>query len=246
MISIITACYNSEKTIATAIKSLLNQTCNNFEHIIIDGNSNDNTLKIVENYRLEYEKKNISLTIVSEKDEGLYDALNKGIRISKGDYIGILNADDLYEKNTVEILQKQIEMGKRPDIFMGACKIMNGVEISVKKSRVSKFITSRNFNHGSMFVKAQCYSNIGGYANDGNYYDDFMWYIKAIKKECSIIILPEVLYDFSCGGMSTRKSFKEVFRRIHYRYEAYRANGCSRFYYIECVLMEIGKYILIK
>ena len=129
---------------------------------------------------------------------------------------------------------------------MGSSYTINGDSITIRRSGEGKIITSRNFNHGAMFVKNECYKEIGGYANDGNYYDDFMWYIKALKAEKHFLIVPDILYDFKCGGMSTKKSFKEVFRRIKYRYECYRGNSCSRFYIIECVLMELAKYILVK
>lgn len=244
MISVITACYNSSKTISKAIESILAQTDTDFEHIVIDGKSTDDTLDIVYSYSLEYEKKGIKLVVVSEKDEGLYDALNKGISLSSGDYIGILNGDDWYESDTIEVVHNNVE--ENIDVIMGASYTFNGTErVSMRKARAGKFITSRHFNHGAMFVKAECYRSLGAYANDGNYYDDFMWYIKALKTNVKFKYVDNVLYNFSCGGMSTKKSFREMFTRIHYRYACYRNNGCSRLYFIECVIMELGKWIFL-
>jgi glycosyltransferase involved in cell wall biosynthesis len=92
-ISIITVCYNSAKTIERTFQSVRKQTYSNIEYIVIDGNSIDNTLKIIENY------KDIITKVISEPDKGLYDAMNKGIKLAKGDIIGILNSDDVFYSN---------------------------------------------------------------------------------------------------------------------------------------------------
>ena len=97
-----------------------------------------------------------------------------------------------------------------------------------------------------MFVSKKCYDEIGGYLNNGNYYADFVWYVKAIKQKRSLLILNDVLYNFCCGGVSTKKSFKEIKKRIRFRYMAYRTNQCSRLYILECVLMEFAKWVLIE
>lgn len=246
MISIITVCLNSADTIERAISSLLEQTNCNFEHIVVDGVSKDDTVQIVKKYADEYARKNIKLRIVSEPDEGLYDAMNKGIDMAEGEFVGILNADDYYEKDTVDIVTRAVEGNKDIDIVMGACSTVNGEKSSIRYAKEGRFITSRNFNHGAMFVRKACYMEIGKYANDKNYYDDFMWYIKAIKNNKRFLIVNDVLYNFTYGGMSTKKSLKETFRRIKYRYAAYRKNGCSRFYIFECIMMELGRYLLIK
>ncbi|HRP58868.1 MAG TPA: glycosyltransferase family 2 protein, partial [Vicingus sp.] len=89
-VSIITVCYNSEKTIEDTIKSVANQSYPNIEYIVIDGGSTDNTLAIIDKY-----KDKIS-TVISEKDHGIYDAINKGIKLATGDIIANLNSDDFY------------------------------------------------------------------------------------------------------------------------------------------------------
>ena len=94
-ISIITVCYNAEKTIEKTIKSVLNQGYKNIEYIIVDGNSTDNTMNIITNYRNEVD------IIISENDNGIYDAINKGINASSGEIIGILNADDILFNNNI-------------------------------------------------------------------------------------------------------------------------------------------------
>ena len=88
-ISIITVCFNSEKTIQQTINSVNNQNYKFLEHIFIDGQSNDNTVNIIKNMKPNY-------LLISEKDDGIYDAMNKGIKIAKGDIILILNSDDIF------------------------------------------------------------------------------------------------------------------------------------------------------
>ncbi len=94
-VSIITVCYNSAKTIEDTIQSVVNQTYDNIEYIIIDGLSTDNTLEIVNKYKDKITK------IISEKDNGLYDAINKGIGLATGEIIANLNSDDFYIDNNV-------------------------------------------------------------------------------------------------------------------------------------------------
>lgn len=102
MISIITATFNSQDTIVNTLESILNQTDTNFEYIIIDGKSNDNTLKIINQYKLKFELKKIQLTIISEKDKGIYDAWNKGIKIAKGNWVSFIGSDDSFYPDAIE------------------------------------------------------------------------------------------------------------------------------------------------
>ena len=105
-ISIITICYNSEKTISKTLKSLKSQTFKDFEHIVIDGGSIDKTISIIK-------KENISNKIISEKDKGIYDAFNKGIKNSTGEIIGFLNADDVFnDDNSLEKIAKNFGVNK--------------------------------------------------------------------------------------------------------------------------------------
>lgn len=99
-ISVITVCYNSEKTIARTLESLIRQTYKNYELIIIDGASKDRTLNIINRYKTKFKE----ITIISEPDNGIYDAMNKGINLSKGEIIGFLNSDDYYDKNALKFI----------------------------------------------------------------------------------------------------------------------------------------------
>ena len=114
LISIITVSYNSEKTIEDTIKSVLDQTYDNIEYIIIDGDSKDDTLKIIGKY-----ESSIDLW-VSENDSGIYNAINKGLRICSGDIIGVLNSDDTYTKDALSLVKKYYEKYKNVDLIFGS------------------------------------------------------------------------------------------------------------------------------
>lgn len=245
MLSIITACYNSEKTIRRTIESILNQSNLEIEHIFIDGNSYDDTVKIINSYQGEYKRKGIRALLVSETDKGLYDAMNKGIRLAAGDIIGILNSDDWYEPDTSAIVQRFMEKRPDTDILMGAMKIHNNGQEITKRIRKSPWVTSRNFNHSAMFVRKMCYEEIGAY-DISMLYADFDWFLRAMNKEKKIRFTGEVLSNFSVGGVSSQKSIKKAIYRIGDRYRAYRRNGYSRFYMGECVLQEAAKYCLVR
>ena len=107
--TIITPCFNSEKTIEKTLQSVLNQTYQNFEYIIIDGGSTDDTLSIIESYKEKFAEK---LTVVSEKDNGIYDAMNKGIQLAKGELVGIVNSDDFYETDALENIVNEYQNEK--------------------------------------------------------------------------------------------------------------------------------------
>ena len=95
-VSVITVCYNAEASIGNTLKSVLEQTYKDFEYVIIDVASKDNTLKIVERYKPEFEEKGILLNLISEKDNGIYDAMNKAVRCCNGEWLIYMNADDTF------------------------------------------------------------------------------------------------------------------------------------------------------
>lgn len=99
-LSVVTVCYNAAEDLEQTIESVLNQTYKDFEYIIIDGNSNDGTYRILENTQKKCQQKGIKITIISEPDKGVYDAMNKAIKIASGNWINYINAGDIYFSNT--------------------------------------------------------------------------------------------------------------------------------------------------
>jgi glycosyltransferase involved in cell wall biosynthesis len=161
-VSIITVVYNNEKTILDAIQSVLSQSYENIEYIIIDGGSKDNTVKLISQYenKLGY--------FVSEKDNGLYDAMNKGISMSTGDIIGILNSDDTFNSNTV--IEEIVNFHKKNIIEASVGDIVqhktNG---KVVRKYSSKFWNPEKLKigfmppHPSIFFKRELFDKFGVY-----------------------------------------------------------------------------------
>ena len=155
--SIITVCYNSEKTIERTISSLRNQTFRNFEYIIIDGGSTDSTLEIIK------KNQDVVSVLVSEKDEGIYDAMNKGINLASGEMVGIINSDDWYEPNAVELVVNAYVDNPDKRIFHGdRFDILEDETRKVRKFHPSRFkfvYYGMTYHHPSMFVHRNIYAN---------------------------------------------------------------------------------------
>lgn len=241
MISIVTVAYNSAKTIRGTIESVLNQTYQNIEYHIVDGASTDDTVQIAEGYRAQFEEKGIAYIITSEPDKGIYDAMNKGIARSTGVIVGLINSDDWYE---LDALEKVAAFYDRTgfDMMYADLNIIKPSGNTVKHSRIRKYITSRDWNHPTTFITRKIYEKYQYKVK--NLYDDFDLVIRIRKDGHKVEILNEVLANFRFGGVSNERSLKKAVNRMRARYEVYRCNGLSRWYWFECVGMEIAKLLL--
>lgn len=161
-ISIITVCYNSSKTIEKTILSVANQTYKNIEYIIVDGNSKDITVSIIEKYQNKISK------WISEPDKGLYDAMNKGILMATGDLIGILNSDDTFNSNTV--IEEIANFHKKNSIEASVGNIIQHKE----NGKIVRLYSSKYWNpnklkvgfmppHPSIFFKRELFDKFGNY-----------------------------------------------------------------------------------
>ena len=241
-VSVLTTVYNCENTIAKTIESVLNQTYGNIEYIIIDGASTDNTLKIVNSYiEIFNNTPGRSLRIISEKDNGMYDALNKGVAKASGVLVGSINADDWYEPEAVE---KMVDFynKKHYDVAWGDLRIIKPTGKMIKKAHIGKFWTTTGWCHPAMFAKRELLEEFP-YACE-NMYDDFNFITTAYKAGKKIYTLNETVSNFSFGGMSTKKNLKDTFYRIKIKYSIYRKHKMSRIYWIHCFTMEMAKYVL--
>lgn len=243
LVSIITVCYNSADTVAKAIESVLSQTYPYIEYIIVDGLSKDNTVEIAKGYEEAFRQKGYTYRIISEKDKGIYDAMNKGIRMAGGELIGMINSDDWYEPIAVETAVNAYQQ-ENCDVFYGDINLIrsNG-QIIVKKSRLDRFPSTRHWNHPTTFITKKAYDEVGLYHNEA-IYDDFDLILRMRRAGKKIAIRNVVLANFKTGGVSNEKSLKKCFKRIKIRYKNYRNNGYSFLYIFECVAMEFAKLIL--
>ena len=138
LLTIITICYNSEKTIRDTLNSVIKQVDQEFEYIIIDGGSNDGTIEIIKSFK-RCDK------FISEKDKGLYDALNKGVMMSTGNFIGILHSDDIFNNNnSISIIKKSLE-GSYFDSH-----IFNAIQINQKGKTVRK-LNNNNWSRNKLY-----------------------------------------------------------------------------------------------
>lgn len=241
-VSIITVTYNSEKTLAVAMESVLNQTVSPYEYIIVDGQSTDKTVEIAEGYKDAFEQKNIRLTVISEKDEGIYDAMNKGIKLASGDIVGMINSDDYYEPIAVGTVLLAYEEEKF-DLFYADLRMIKPDGTSfIKHSRDRKYATSRDWNHPTTFITKEMYGRFL-YRND-TIHDDYDLILRLKKAGAKTCVVNEVLANFVMNGVSHERKLSKAFDRMKIKYEIYRRNGYSPLYFIECFAVEMGKLII--
>lgn len=243
-ISIITAAFNAENTIRRTVESVLNQTYGNIEYIVIDGKSSDNTVNIVEEYREKFIKKGYTLTVVSEKDNGIYDAMNKGITLATGEIVGMINADDWYESVAVQTVAEVYQKDKFDCFYADLNLVHNNGKTTLKRARLDKRPTTRHWNHPTTFITKRTYNEVGLYACSC-IYDDWDMILRLRRANKRIMVKNITLANFTLNGVSHSKSLKNVFKRIKIKYSCYKRNGYGFSYYpIECFLMEIAKFIL--
>lgn len=241
-ISIITVCFNSSKTIERTIKSVLSQTFTDFEYIIIDGLSNDNTVSIAENYRKQFEEKKIPFRVISEKDNGMYDAINKGTRLAEGLIIGSINSDDWLEPNALQIVSDTYDE-THFDMFYADLRIIKPTGNIIKHAKKSKFVFTRYWNHPTTFITKELYGKYQ-YKLESMYDDcDLMLRIRKDKLN-KIVIKNVVLANFTFGGMSTKKNWHDTWKRIKLRCKVYSNNGYGLIYYLDSFFIETIKFLM--
>jgi len=178
-ISVITPTFNSEKTIQKNVESILNQSYKEFEHIIIDNVSTDETVKTIKNL---YKLTPANLRIISEKDFGIADAFNKGIKNSTGDVITILNSDDYYFNN--KIFEQVIDAFNKSKslIVHGDVEFIDPkYGYYIRKPLVLNKLITMPLNHTTMFIKKEVYSNVGLFDTTYRYSMDFEFYCRLFK-----------------------------------------------------------------
>ena len=184
-ISLITATYNSAETLRDTMQSVLNQTFKNVDYIIVDGGSGDGTLDIVKEFEPKFEGR---LRWVSEKDKGIYDAMNKGIKMAQGDVVGILNSDDFFASDDIlEKVNEEFEKDKSLDGVYGDIRYVDSKDVTKTVRRYSSAKFSRKkliFGlipaHPSFYVRKKCYEEYGLYCIDYKLAADYDMFVRMI------------------------------------------------------------------
>jgi len=207
MISIITVCKNSENTVERTIKSVIDQGYPDLEYIIIDGGSTDNTIEIIKRY-----EKHISYWI-SEPDNGISDAFNKGLAIAKGDIIGIINSDDWYEEGS---FAKVADIFKNYDVDVlgGKVRYWEGDKPSyVFSSDSRKLHLQMTLNHPAVFARKRCYEKHGGFDTGYDLAMDYELLLRFKERGCKFMDTELVLANMGLGGGSDIR-WHEGFRQV--------------------------------
>lgn len=240
--SIITVTYNSADTLARAMESVIGQTFPPKEYFIIDGCSSDNTVQIAQSFQEKAEAKGIALTIISEPDNGIYDAMNKGIRMCSADIIGMINSDDYYELDALKKVNDVYE-NKGFDLFFADLRMhFPDGRSFIKKSRNRKYSTSRDWNHPTTFITKKVYEN--NLYKTENIHDDYDLILRIKNQGAKTEVLNEVIANFTMNGVSHKRDLSQMLKRVGIKYKIYRDNGYSRFYFVECFGVELAKFII--
>lgn len=246
-ISIITSCYNRETTIRDAIESVIGQSYLNIEYIVVDGASKDNSLSIINEYKDRITK------IISEPDKGMYEGINKGIKVATGDIIGLMHSDDFfYSKDTVERIIREFERTDA-DLVYG-----NGLFVDFKDTdkvvrnwisgRYSKQKMHRGWLplHPTVYIKRECFAQLGLYdesfkiAADSDFLVRYMY-----EGNLEISYLNEYIVRMRMGGLSTDP--EKMKRKWAEDLKLYRNHGFSPYWTLGCkILSKIPQFISAK
>lgn len=224
-VSIITVAKNSEKTIERTIQSVMMQTFKNIEYIIIDGASSDKTLEIAK----KYQKNNGStIKIVSEPDFGIYDAMNKGIKLSTGALIGILNSDDWYEVDAVEKIVEAYKENSEALLYGMIRTFENGKEF-MTFTVTPEFMQRNMIPHPSCFVPRSLYSKYGFFSTEYKYASDLDFLLRLYKNDVPFIKINCIIANFDTGGITKKEHFK-CLKETHKILHLYEYLTSKKFY----------------
>lgn len=240
-VSLITVVYNAEKYIKDCIESVAMQTYPNIEYIVIDGCSTDDTLTIVGNYEQYIAR------FVSEKDKGMYDALNKGIAMATGEIIGVLNADDMLASPLV--IEKIVAAFRKQDV-LAVYGNLNYVDAEkpdkIIRRWVSKPFTKRDLElgwmpaHPTLYLKREAFEKFGNYSLNYGTAADYELMIRFLYRfEIKAFFLDELIINMRTGGISNA-NLKQRYLALIHDYSALRINGIP-FAFVAVVLKKLGK-----
>lgn len=204
-VSVVTVCYNSAGTIARTLRSVLDQTYPDIEHIVVDGASTDNTLEIVST------TPNRIATMLSEPDRGIYDAMNKGIACASGDILCFLNADDVYSgPRVIETVVREMASHRLAALFGDVAFFRADAPKKIVRRYSSRMFTPERIAsgwmpaHPALFMRHAIYADLGGFRTHYRIAGDFEFVARAFGSGAlRYRHLPEVLVLMQAGGVST-------------------------------------------
>ncbi|MBS1647941.1 MAG: glycosyltransferase [Bacteroidetes bacterium] len=242
-ISIITVTYNSAQTLENTIQSVVTQNYPNVEYIIVDGNSSDGTLSIIKKYQSKISK------IVSEKDEGLYYAINKGIQLATGDVLGVLHADDFYTNTEVlSDVANALNQAKAQALYANLYYVDKEDTSKIVRTWKSGAYKSNHFlwgwmpPHPTFFVKKECYEKYGLFNTNLRSAADYELMLRFLyKHQIRVVYLPEFIVKMRVGGQSNA-SMKNRVKANNEDRLAWKINNIKP-YFFTLVLKPLRKII---
>jgi glycosyltransferase involved in cell wall biosynthesis len=242
-VSLITVTYNAESTIERCIRSVIAQNYQNIEYIVIDGASTDSTLQIINRY-----VQNIQI-IISEPDKGMYDALNKGIKLATGDITGILNADDYFASDDILADVATAFMHSNADILYGNLDFVDQNETIIRKWRTKAYIRG-DFDwgwmpaHPTFYCRKSLFNSLGFYSLEHGTAADYELMLRFMHKtKINAYFLNKVMVKMQSGGMSNKHPVNRI-NAWRFDLKAMRNNGI-RFSLITLImkpLRKLGQY----
>lgn len=217
LISIVTIVYNGKENLEQTISSVLNQSYDNIEYIIIDGGSQDGTIDIIKKYddKIDY--------WVSEPDAGVYSAMNKGASLCRGKYISFLNADDWYNNDTIELVVQSLNKHD-VDYLFGNTDLFDGNKfLYTDKERLAQYKFNTPFGHQSLFVRLQYFLS-EPFNTKYKILADYNFMLGLITKELPFSYLNKSIVNYRIGGLSsTANATKEKFDIVYKHFGILRA-----------------------
>ena len=242
LVSITTVSFNSKDTIERTINSVLNQTYPKIEYIIKDGGSFDGTVDVARTYVKKFEEKGYKFIILSERDSGMYDAINQAVQRCEGEIVGNINSDDYYELDAVETMVAEYKKTNF-DVAWGNITVKTPRATFIKKAKIGKHLwTTTGFCHPAMFAKRSVLLE-HPYAKECMA-DDFEFATWAHVNGKKIVTVDHLISVFEFGGMSTKKTWTDVMKRVNMVYGIYKKYGMSRLYWLQRMAYESVKYVL--
>lgn len=246
-ISLITPSYNSAATINDTLESVKNQAYPDLEYIIIDGASTDKTLDVIKNYQ-----ENLKIKLISERDRGIYDAMNKGVNLATGEIVGIINADDFYKnKDVLRKINEAFEAHPEIEAIYGDLEFVNPTDLK----KIVRFWPAGEYNekklangwtipHPTLFLRHEVYKKYGSFRTDLPIAGDYEFILRLLKKGgIKTFYLTETLVCMRTGGTSGR-NLKQRFKGWRELSLAWRLNNLKKpyFFIFRRVIFKVMQY----
>lgn len=238
-VSIVTVCFNSENTIKDTIDSVLNQSYPFIEYIIVDGLSTDKTIEIVKSYKQKFLLKNYEYKWISEQDNGIYDAYNKGIKMSTGDIIGIINSDDWYESNAIRSMANAYD---GESMIFGDMNICNHQKkylytLTCNGNLRCKVNSTMPINFPATFIPIKVYNKVGMFNTSYRLSGDYDFILRCFIGNEKFIYLPIVISNMRNSGATSfnKNLFTTAIEDFKIR-SRHNINMATYFYFIKILI----------